>query len=105
MVGRDSVEPAHHWGRSRDATPGPSRQTGRAVFPHPAFQSARLLLGGDWPFLCPEPSQAQESEFGKVAVAPAVMIGPSSPPLAAAPLAQDRAQPSTDPAVHRSEEH
>lgn len=82
------------WGRSGDATPRPSHQTGHADFPHPAFQSAlcSLMETGQFPRL--GRFQAEEPKGVKVSLSPAVMVVASSAPSASTPLAQDGAQPS-----------
>ena len=87
-------------GRSGDATPRPSHQTGQAVFPHPAFQSAfcSLLEAGQFP--CLGRFKAEEPKGVKVSILPPVMV-PSSRSSSSLPsFAQDSAQSSPHPSVH-----
>ena len=91
-------------GRSGDATPRPSHQTGQADFPHPAFQSAFCSLLETGQFPCLRCFQAEEPKGVKVSILPPVMV---SPPCASSSLpsfAQDSAQSSPHPSVHFSKQ-
>ena len=59
------------WGRSEDATPRPSLQTGRADFPHPAFQSAICSIMETGLFPCLGRFQAEEPKGVKIQHPPA----------------------------------
>ena len=80
----------------------PSRQTGRADFPHPAFQLMMLPLRG-LNDLGMGRFQTKQPMTGKEGIRPALMISTATRSTTTAAFAQNATQPHADPSVYRTE--